>query len=119
MVTTTALLVPSAKTAIWALRTATTFPRGLDYSPGFCYCPPPAAGGWRNLNRGIAAERGLRLEVYRWETDASPGFHADGPQGLIDSVICIEDCDVLMAFSGSASAPSRPTGGLEPSTRSK
>jgi hypothetical protein len=26
------------------------------------------------LNKGIADERGVRLEVYRWETDA-PGFH--------------------------------------------
>jgi hypothetical protein len=32
------------------------------------------------LNRGIAAERGLRLELIRWETDAHPGFHPDGPQ---------------------------------------
>lgn len=32
------------------------------------------------LNRGIAAERGIRLELTRWETDASPGFHPDGPQ---------------------------------------
>ena len=39
------------------------------------------------LNRGIAAERGLRLELVRWETDAYPGFHVDGPQGLIDSIL--------------------------------
>src|SRR5215510_10728967 len=48
------------------------------------------------LNRGIAAERGLRLELGRWETDAYPGFHPDGPQGLIDPLLRIEDCDVLI-----------------------
>jgi hypothetical protein len=31
------------------------------------------------LNKGIADERGVRLEVYRWETDAHPGFHSLGP----------------------------------------
>jgi hypothetical protein len=30
------------------------------------------------LNRGMAADRGLRLEIARWETDAYPGFHAEG-----------------------------------------
>ena len=45
------------------------------------------------LNRGIAADRGLRLEVYRWETDAYPGFHAEGSQGLIDPILRIEDSD--------------------------
>ena len=33
------------------------------------------------LNQGIAGERGLRLELARWETDAYPGFHPEGPQG--------------------------------------
>ena len=45
------------------------------------------------LNRGVAADRGLRLEVYRWETDVYPGFHAEGPQGLIDPILRIEDSD--------------------------
>lgn len=48
------------------------------------------------LNHGIAAEHGLRLELSRWETDAHPGFHAEGPQGLIDAILRIEDCDVLL-----------------------
>jgi hypothetical protein len=48
------------------------------------------------LNRGIAAELGLTLELVRWETDAYPGFHAQGPQGLIDSVLKIEECDLLI-----------------------
>jgi hypothetical protein len=50
------------------------------------------------LNRGIAAERNLRLELVRWETDAYPGFHPEGPQGLIDAVLHIEDCDILIGI---------------------
>jgi hypothetical protein len=50
------------------------------------------------LNKGIADERGVRLEVYRWETDAYPGFHPLGPQGQIDSCLRIEDCDLLIAI---------------------
>ena len=50
------------------------------------------------LTRGIAAEHGLRLELGRWETDAYPGFHPQGPQGLIDPSLRIEDCDVLLGI---------------------
>jgi hypothetical protein len=50
------------------------------------------------LNRGIAAEYRLRLELGRWETDAYPGFDAQGPQGLIDPILRIEDCDVLLGI---------------------
>ena len=50
------------------------------------------------LNRGLARDRGLRLEVVRWETDAYPGFHVDGPQGLVDRILRIEDCDVLIGI---------------------
>jgi len=50
------------------------------------------------LNKGIADERGVRLEVYRWETDAYPGFHPEGPQGLIDPVLRIDDCDLLIGI---------------------
>ena len=50
------------------------------------------------LNRGIAAAHGLRLELGRWETDAYPGFHPQGPQGLIDPILHIEDCDVLLGI---------------------
>jgi hypothetical protein len=46
------------------------------------------------LNRGIAATRGLRLAPGRWETDAYPGFHPQGPQRLIDPILRIEDYDV-------------------------
>ncbi|MCP4629706.1 MAG: DUF4062 domain-containing protein [bacterium] len=50
------------------------------------------------LNRGVADDRGLRLELSRWETDAYPGFHSDGPQGLIDPVLKIEECDILLGI---------------------
>lgn len=50
------------------------------------------------LNKGIADERGVRLEVYRWETDAYPGFHPEGPQGQIDSCLRIDDCDLLIGI---------------------
>jgi hypothetical protein len=50
------------------------------------------------LNRSTAADRGVRLEISRWETDAFPGFHPSGPQGLIDSVLQVENCDILIAI---------------------
>ncbi len=50
------------------------------------------------LNRGIAGEHGLVLELSRWETDSYPGFHPQGPQGLIDPILKIEDCDVLIGI---------------------
>lgn len=50
------------------------------------------------LNSTIAKKRGMHIEVSRWETDAYPGFHADGPQGLIDPILKIEDCDLLVGI---------------------
>lgn len=50
------------------------------------------------LNQGIAGLAGLRLELCRWETDTYPGFHVDGPQGLIDSILHIEDADLLIGI---------------------
>jgi hypothetical protein len=50
------------------------------------------------LNRGIAATQHLRLELGRWETDTYPGFHPEGPQGLIDPILRVEDCDVLIGI---------------------
>ena len=35
------------------------------------------------LNRTVAADRKILLQIVRWETDAYPGFHLDGPQGKI------------------------------------
>jgi hypothetical protein len=50
------------------------------------------------LNRSIAAERNLRLEITRWEQDAYAGFHIDGPQGLIDAILRIADCDIFIGI---------------------
>ena len=50
------------------------------------------------LNQGIALDRGLHLELIRWETDVYPGFHPDGPQGLIDAMLRIEDSDILIGI---------------------
>jgi hypothetical protein len=50
------------------------------------------------LNRGVAADRGLRLELSRWETDAYPGFHPEGPQALIDPILRVDDCDMLVGI---------------------
>lgn len=36
------------------------------------------------------------LELRRWETDAYPGLHLQGPQGRIDEILDIEHCDVLI-----------------------
>ncbi len=50
------------------------------------------------LNAGIARDKGLRLDVWRWETDVSPGFHPEGPQGLVDPVLKIEESDVFIGI---------------------
>jgi hypothetical protein len=50
------------------------------------------------LNRGVAADRNLLLELYRWETDAYPGFHAEGPQALIDPILNIRDSHILIGI---------------------
>lgn len=50
------------------------------------------------LNRGIAGQCSFHLELWHWETHAHPGLHADGPQGLIDPILRIDDCDVLIGI---------------------
>jgi hypothetical protein len=51
-----------------------------------------------DLNQGIAQERGLQLSITRWEVDAYAGFHPQGPQGLIDAILRIEDCDIFIGI---------------------
>jgi hypothetical protein len=41
---------------------------------------------------------GYVLRLYRWETDTYPGFHVLGPQGMVDQVLNIEDCDMLIGI---------------------
>jgi internalin A len=50
------------------------------------------------VNSVVAADRGLHLELSRWETDTYPGFHPEGPQGLIDEILKITDCDLLIGI---------------------
>ncbi|GEM_PF-3331289 len=50
------------------------------------------------LNRGVGHERHVVLELTHWKTDAYPGFHPEGPQGVIDPILKIEDCDILLAI---------------------
>jgi hypothetical protein len=48
------------------------------------------------LNRGVAVDRACRLSLWRWELDARSGMHMEGPQGLIDELMAIEDSDVVV-----------------------
>src|SRR5437868_3228225 len=50
------------------------------------------------LNHSICRERGILLQAVRWETDAYPGFNQAGPQGLLDPILRIEDCDILIGI---------------------
>ncbi len=50
------------------------------------------------LNRGIARDRHLHLELMRWETEAYPDFHADGPQGVIDAALEIQRSHILLGI---------------------
>jgi hypothetical protein len=60
----------------------------------------------RNLVETVAAELqhttsqflGLDLQVIRWETDSYPGFHPDGPQGLLDPILKIADADIVVGI---------------------
>ena len=50
------------------------------------------------LNKSTAADRDISIELTKWETDTYPGFHADGPQGLIDPILKIPECDLLLGI---------------------
>jgi internalin A len=50
------------------------------------------------VNRSVAADRGLRLELSRWEIDAHPGVHSQGPQAMIDPILNIPECDLLIGI---------------------
>ncbi|MDZ7339781.1 MAG: NACHT domain-containing protein, partial [candidate division KSB1 bacterium] len=46
----------------------------------------------------MAIDYNVRFESRRWLTDAYPGFDSDGPQGIIDRVLDIENCDILIGI---------------------
>src|SRR5271170_5238946 len=50
------------------------------------------------LNRSVCRDRGILLRAVCWETDTYPGFDHLGPQGLIDPILRIEDCDILIGI---------------------
>ncbi|MGO9972793.1 MAG: FxSxx-COOH system tetratricopeptide repeat protein [Solirubrobacteraceae bacterium] len=50
------------------------------------------------LNRRVAPANGCLLSLWRWETDARPGLHLEGPQGLIDERMEIADSDVVVGI---------------------
>ena len=53
----------------------------------------------QELNNSVCADRAIRIEAVRWETDTYPGFHPEGPQGLIvDPILRIEGCDLLIGI---------------------
>jgi len=53
---------------------------------------------FEDLNRGIASERGFHLDLRRWEMDAFPRFHEQGPQAAIDESLRIQDCDIIIGM---------------------
>ena len=52
----------------------------------------------KKVNDNNAHDWGLHLDIVRWESDAYAGFHINGPQGLIDTVLKIEDCDIFIGI---------------------
>jgi bifunctional DNA-binding transcriptional regulator/antitoxin component of YhaV-PrlF toxin-antitoxin module len=50
------------------------------------------------VNNDTARPAGFHLELWRWETDSRPGFNPMGPQGLIDQVLKIEQCDLFVGI---------------------
>jgi len=50
------------------------------------------------INGGVGDVLGLDLQLFRWETDAYPGFHAEGPQGIIDPILRIESSDIVVGI---------------------
>src|SRR5450755_4298586 len=48
------------------------------------------------VNRQLAPSNGCQLSLWRWETDARPGLHLEGPQGLIDERMEIAESDVVV-----------------------
>ena len=50
------------------------------------------------INRDTARPAELYLELARWETDARAGFHAGGPQGQIDPILKIDECELVVGI---------------------
>ncbi len=50
------------------------------------------------LNRRVAPSNCRQLSLWCWETDARPGLHLEGPQGLIDERMEIAESDVVVGI---------------------
>jgi hypothetical protein len=50
------------------------------------------------VNSNTSEIQSLVLIAVRWETDFYFGFDVDGPEGLIDPIIDIENCDILIGI---------------------
>jgi bifunctional DNA-binding transcriptional regulator/antitoxin component of YhaV-PrlF toxin-antitoxin module len=50
------------------------------------------------INNDTGRRAGVQFELWTWETDAKPGFHPEGPQGGIDQVLRIEECDLFVGI---------------------
>jgi hypothetical protein len=50
------------------------------------------------LNRVIGPYVDCEVRLTWWRTDVAPGFHADGPQGVIDARLRINEADALLGI---------------------
>lgn len=50
------------------------------------------------INEVLAPTLELSLKIFRWESDTTPAFHARGPQGVIDFMADITNCDIVLAI---------------------
>lgn len=48
------------------------------------------------VNRGVAGDRGVRLELHSWETDTYPDIDERGAQAVIDRALRPEAADVFI-----------------------
>ena len=52
------------------------------------------------LNTEVGVALGVLFQLSRWETDTYPAFHIEGSQAQIESILHIEDCDILICIFG-------------------
>ena len=64
----------------------------------------------REVNETVGQQSGLTLRPFRWEIDALPKFHAQGPQGTIDLLADITNCDFLVVILWSRLGTPGPDG---------
>ena len=50
------------------------------------------------VNGTHAHPNGFHIDVWKWETDAYPGLHLEGPQGAIDEQMQIGDADIVIGI---------------------